>query len=54
MERKFVDLKYIEPDAKVVILGTFPSEASRDTFFYNKSTNQFCTIMIAIFGDNSI
>ncbi|MBE6450093.1 MAG: DNA-deoxyinosine glycosylase [Alphaproteobacteria bacterium] len=54
MERKFADLKYIEPDAKVVILGTFPSEASRDTFFYHKSTNQFWKIMSKIFGDNSI
>ena len=54
MERKFVDLKYIEPDAKVVILGTFPSEASRDTFFYHKSTNQFWKIISTIFGDNSI
>ena len=54
MERKFADLKYIEPDAKVVILGTFPSEASRDTFFYHKSTNQFWKIMSTIFGDNSI
>lgn len=54
MERKFADLKYIEPDAKVVILGTFPSEASRDTFFYHKSTNQFWKIMSEIFGDNSI
>ncbi len=54
MERKFVDLKYIEPDAKVVILGTFPSEASRDTFFYHKSTNQFWIMMSEIFGDNSI
>ena len=54
MERKFADLKYIEPNAKVVILGTFPSEASRDTFFYHKSTNQFWTIMSAIFEENSI
>ena len=54
MERKFADLKYIEPDAKVVILGTFPSEASRDTFFYHKSTNQFWKIMSEIFGDTSI
>lgn len=54
MERKFVDLKYIEPNAKVVILGTFPSEASRDTFFYHKSTNQFWKIMSEIFGDDSI
>ena len=54
MERKFVDLKYVEPDAKVVILGTFPSEASRDTFFYHKSTNQFWKIMSEIFGDTSI
>ena len=54
MERKFVDLKYIEPNAKVVILGTFPSEASRDTFFYHKSTNQFWKIMSKIFGDTSI
>ena len=54
MERKFVDLKYIEPNAKVVILGTFPSEASRDTFFYHKSTNQFWKIMSEIFGDTSI
>ena len=54
MERKFADLKYIEPNAKVVILGTFPSEASRDTFFYHKSTNQFWKIMGEIFGDTSI
>ena len=54
MERKFADLKYIEPNAKVVILGTFPSEASRDTFFYHKSTNQFWKIMSEIFGDTSI
>ena len=54
MERKFVDLKYIEADTKVVILGTFPSEASRDTFFYHKSTNQFWKIMSKIFGDTSI
>lgn len=54
MERKFADLKYIEPDAKVVILGTFPSEASRDTFFYHKSTNQFWKIMSKIFGDKSV
>ncbi len=54
MERKFVDLKYIEPNAKVVILGTFPSEASRDTFFYHKSTNQFWKIMSEIFGDTPI
>lgn len=54
MERKFVDLKYIESDTKVVIFGTFPSEASRDTFFYHKSTNQFWKIMSAIFKDNSI
>ena len=54
MERKFVDLKYIEPDAKVVILGTFPSEASRDTFFYHKSTNQFWIMMSEIFGDKSV
>lgn len=49
MERKFADLKYIEPDAKVVILGTFPSEASRDTFFYHKSTNQFWKILSKIY-----
>lgn len=54
MERKFVDLKYIEPDAKVVILGTFPSEASRDTFFYHKSTNQFWKMMSKIFEDKSV
>ena len=54
MERKFADLKYIEPNAKVVIFGTFPSEASRDTFFYHKSTNQFWKIMSGIFGDTSI
>ena len=54
MERKFADLKYIEPDAKVVILGTFPSEASRDTFFYHKSTNQFWEILSKIFGDKSV
>ncbi len=54
MERKFVDLKYIESDTKVVILGTFPSEASRDTFFYHKSTNQFWKIMSKIFGDKSV
>ena len=29
-------LKHIEKDTKIVILGTFPSEASRDTFFYHK------------------
>ncbi len=49
MERKFADLEYIEPDAKVVILGTFPSEASRDTFFYHKSTNQFWKILSKIY-----
>ena len=54
MERKFVDLKYIESDTKVVILGTFPSEASRDTFFYHKSTNQFWEILSKIFGDKSV
>lgn len=54
MERKFADLKYIEPDTKVVILGTFPSEASRDTFFYHKSTNQFWIMMSEIFGDKSV
>ena len=54
MERKFADLKYIEADTKVVIVGTFPSEASRDTFFYHKSTNQFWKIMSEIFGDTSI
>lgn len=54
MERKFVDLKCIESDTKVVILGTFPSEASRDTFFYHKSTNQFWEILSKIFGDKSV
>ena len=54
MERKFVDLKYIEPDAKVVILGTFPSEASRDTFFYHKSTNQFWKILSKIYNSAEI
>lgn len=54
MERKFADLKYIESDTKVVILGTFPSEASRDTFFYHKSTNQFWTMMSKIFDDKSV
>ena len=54
MERKFVDLKCIKPDSKIIVLGTFPSEASRNIFFYHKSTNQFWTIMSAIFHDKSI
>lgn len=54
MERKFADLKCIRPDTKIVILGTFPSEASRNTFFYHKSTNQFWKIMSKIFGDKSV
>ena len=54
MERKFVDLKCIRPDTKIVILGTFPSEASRNTFFYHKRTNQFWMMMSAIFHDKSI
>lgn len=47
-------LKYIEKDTKIVILGTFPSEASRDTFFYHKSTNQFWTILSKLYNCNDI
>ena len=47
-------LKHIEKDTKIVILGTFPSEASRDTFFYHKSTNQFWTILSKLYNCNDI
>ncbi len=47
-------LKYIEKDTKIVILGTFPSEVSRDTFFYHKSTNQFWTILSKLYNCNDI
>ena len=47
-------LKHIKKDTKIVILGTFPSEASRDTFFYHKSTNQFWTILSKLYNCNDI
>ena len=47
-------LKHIKKDTKIVILGTFPSEASRKTFFYHKSTNQFWTILSKLYNCNDI
>ena len=47
-------LKYIEKDTKIVILGTFPSKASRDTFFYHKSTTQFWIILSKLYNCNDI
>lgn len=42
-------LKYIEKNTKIVILGTFPSEASRKSWFYHKPTNQFWTILSGLY-----
>ncbi len=54
MTQKKNKLKHIEKDTKIVILGTFPSEASRDIFFYHKSTNQFWTILSKLYNCNDI
>lgn len=44
------ELKHILQDCRIVILGTFPSEASRKAWFYHKSTNQFWPILSLIFN----
>ena len=54
MTQEVNKLKHIEKDTKIIILGTFPSEASRDTFFYHKSTNQFWTILSKLYNCNDI
>ena len=54
MTQEVNKLKHIKKDTKIVILGTFPSEASRDTFFYHKSTNQFWTILSKLYNCNDI
>ena len=50
MTQEVNKLKHIEKDTKIIILGTFPSEASRDT----KSTNQFWTILSKLYNCNDI
>ncbi len=47
-------LKHIKKDTTIIILGTFPSTASRNTFFYHKSTNQFWTILSRIYKCDNI
>ena len=54
MTKENNELKHIFNDTKIVILGTFPSEASRNNWFYHKSTNQFWSIMSKIYGCDDI
>ena len=43
-------LEYIfNKDTKLIILGTFPSEKSRNECYYNNPQNQFWKIMAEIF-----
>ena len=48
------NLKYINEDTKILILGTMPSITSRDTFFYHKSTNQFWPILSKLYNCDDI
>ena len=54
MTQEVNKLKHIKKDTKIIILGTFPSETSRETFFYHKSTNQFWTILSNLYNCNDI
>lgn len=54
MEKENNKLKHIFQDTEIVILGTFPSETSRNNWFYHKSTNQFWPIMSKIYACDDI
>lgn len=47
-------LKHINKNTKIVILGTFPSEESRKSWFYHKSTNQFWPILSKLYNCKDI
>lgn len=54
MTQEVNKLKHFDKNSKIIILGTFPSETSRNTFFYHKSTNQFWTILSKLYNCSNI
>lgn len=54
MAKEENELKCVSDDTKIIILGTFPSKASRKKWFYHKSINQFWKIMSIIFKNEEI